>query len=669
MKLKLYILTLLFFGISLVAYTQADPANIELLGQYDDDNLPSIGGLEYNDVWGYANEAGEFAIVGGAEHILFIDVTDPANLDLILQFDAGDKEIWRDFKTYTVEEEGEEVTYVFGVCDSCTEGMHVFSTSGATVTHEYSTTEFFTRSHNIFIDEENARLYAAGVPTANEGRDLILIDISDPMDPELIRNINFGGGFYVHDVFVKDNIAYCNHGNDDALYVWDLTDPFNEIELGSYVTGNYNHSCWITKNDDYLIYAEEVGQGLPLGVLDLENLGSTTEDLELVTEFQDALLETGFPTPHNPFIKGDTLYVSYYEDGLKIYDIADPTNPVLIGQYDTHTNSFYTGTEGNWGTYPFLPSGNILASDINNGLFVLRYEEPCEPDFDGDGYCADVDCDDNDPNINPGVSELCDGIDNNCDGDIDEEANCVDVKAILTGAYESTNSKMQDNLKRYGYMPLEEPYTDFGYDFVGGGGEEITNTDILSIEGDNAIVDWVVLELRNNSDNTEVIYSRAALIQSDGDIVDVDGISRVDCSAAAYDNYFLVLRHRNHLGVMSDDPLDLSVTNSFNLSDGSIDLYGTDPLYEISGGVMGLWPGNANMDEQVKYNGSSNDKNSILGEVGLFTPNNIVTGYHNEDINMDGTVKYNGSSNDKNAVLSVIGLFTPNNVVTEQIPD
>lgn len=661
MKLKLYILTLLFFSIWLAAFAQSDPENIELLGQYDDDNLPSIGGLEYNDVWGYANEAGEFAIVGGAEHILFIDVTDPANLDLILQFDAGDKEIWRDFKTYE--------NYVFGVCDSCNEGIHVFSTDGATVTHEYTTTAFFGKAHNIYIDEENDRLYAAGVPGLT---DLIVIDISDPMNLELIENINFGNsgdGFYVHDVFVKNNIAYCNHGWD-GFYVWDLTNPSAPIELGKYVTGNYNHSCWITKNDDYIIYAEEVGQGLPLGVVDLTNLGSSTEELELVKEFQNTLLpDEGYPTPHNPYIKGDTLYVSYYEDGLKIYDVADPTDPQLIGQYDTHTNSSYSGTEGNWGTYPYLPSGNILATDIDNGLYVLRYAEECEPDNDMDGYCADVDCDDSNPDINPGVPELCDGIDNNCDGEIDESINCLDVKAILSGAYQSSTENMQDNLKRFGLLPLTEPYTGFGYNFVGGGGEEIDDPLILAIEGDNSIVDWVVIELRNSSDNTEVIYSRAALIQRDGDIVEVDGVSRVDCSVAEYADYFLVLRHRNHLGVMSEDPLNLSVSNSFNLSDGSIDLYGTDPIYEISSGLFGLWSGNANMDGQIKYNGSSNDKNSILGEVGLFTPNNIVSGYLNEDVNMDGKVKYNGSSNDKNSVLSIIGLFTPNNVVTEQIPD
>ena len=305
----------------------------------------------------------------------------------------------------------------------------------------------------------------------------------------------------------------------------------------------------------------------------------------------------------------------------------------------------------------------------DNGLYVIRYNEECTPDNAGDGYCADVDCDDNDPNVNPGVQETCDGVDNNCDGQTDGGINCVGSKSYLTGAYESGTGMMRDDLNRGGFIPITEPYTGLGYDFVVGGGETITDLSILSVQGDNGIVDWVVLELRNKADNTEVLYSRAALIQRDGDIVEVDGVNNVDCTDVDFDDYFLAIRHRNHLGVMSDDPIDLSGTNSYNFTDGSMSLFGTDPLFEISGGVMGLWPGNANMDGQIKYNGSSNDKNAILSEVGLLTPNNTVMGYFLEDVNMDGRVKYNGSTNDKNEILSKVGLLTPNNTITEQIPN
>lgn len=382
MKTKLSILFSLMIFVIAQVYSQT-LGDVLLLGQYDDDSLPTASGVQYSDVWGYANDSGEFAVVGNAEFILFFDVTDPTDITEIFSFDAGDPEIWRDFKTYD--------GFVYAVCDGCSEGLHIFSTDGATVTHEMTTTQFFSRAHNIYIDEANAKLYAVGVPGST---DMIVLDISTPDDPALIENINFGdsgSGFYVHDVFVKDNIAYCSHGWD-GYYVWDLNDPANPIELGSTSTGNYNHSSWTNGDDTYAYFAEEVPTGVPMAVVDLENLGSSTDDIEVIHTFQDGIESSGQPTPHNPFVVGDLLVISYYEDGIKIYDLADdPEIPVLVGQFDTYAENNglgYNGYNGNWGTYPFLPSGNILATDIDHGLHVLQYLPS------GTANCVDVDFND-----------------------------------------------------------------------------------------------------------------------------------------------------------------------------------------------------------------------------------------------------------------------------------
>ncbi|MDX1410071.1 MAG: hypothetical protein R3330_18100, partial [Saprospiraceae bacterium] len=90
-----------------------------------------------------------------------------------------------------------------------------------------------------------------------------------------------------------------------------------------------------------------------------------------------------------------------------------------------------------------------------------------------------------------------------------------------------------------------------------------------------------------------------------------------------------------------------------------------DPMTDIGGGVYAMWAGDVNQDGDVKYNGGANDKNEILGIVGLGTPNNIEFLYSPGDVNMDGDVKYNGGANDKNVILGVVGLSTPNNIVSE----
>jgi hypothetical protein len=91
---------------------------------------------------------------------------------------------------------------------------------------------------------------------------------------------------------------------------------------------------------------------------------------------------------------------------------------------------------------------------------------------------------------------------------------------------------------------------------------------------------------------------------------------------------------------------------------------GGEGMVEYLSGVYAMICGDVNGDNLVKYNGANNDKNAILGAVGILTPNNIIPGYNRYDVNMDGVVKYNGANNDKNAILGVVGLLTPNNIVT-----
>jgi len=322
---------------------------------------------EYSDVWGYTQNGGEYAVFGSREKIFFVDVSDCYDPEPLFEFDGGGTPVWRDFKHYN--------GYIYAVCDGCSEGLHIFSADGANITHELTTTAFFSKAHNIYIDEENDRLYAvgfgnnAGVPS---GVDMVILDLSvDPANPTLLEEVDLVA--YIHDVFVRDNIAYASHGYA-GLYVWDMTDPTNPIDLGSHDAGGYNHSSWASENDDYLYYAEEVGPGRPIQVIDLANLGDPNNDIGPVNQLYDPLIPGGLLPPHNPFVKEDTLFISYYHDGIKVYDLADPSDPELLAYYDTYDNSTYGGYEGNWGAYPFLPSGCILASDISTGLYMLKVD-------------------------------------------------------------------------------------------------------------------------------------------------------------------------------------------------------------------------------------------------------------------------------------------------------
>ena len=229
---------------------------------------------------------------------------------------------------------------------------------------------------------------------------------------------------------------------------------------------------------------------------------------------------------------------------------------------------------------------------------------------------------------------------------------------------------MSDALRAAGIVPVSEPYTALGYAQVGGGGAESIAPSVLATTGNNAIVDWVVVELRDATTPTTVLATRSALLQRDGDIVATDGVSPLIFNNAP-STYHVALRHRNHLGVMTGNATALGLsTTPLDLSLASTATYGTSARKSISGAFPAevLWAGDVTFNGQVKYTGSGNDRDPILTTVGSTTPNNTVSLYSTRDVNMNGQVKYTGSGNDRDPILVNVGSTTPNNVRTQQLP-
>jgi len=251
----------------------------------------------------------------------------------------------------------------------------------------------------------------------------------------------------------------------------------------------------------------------------------------------------------------------------------------------------------------------------------------------------------------------------------------VSARVLLQGPYVVAANLMHDSLRVQNRIPLTEPYTGLAtFAHTGGGGGEQILPSVLAVTGADAIVDWVFLELRSATSTAQVVATRAALLQRDGDVVDVDGVSPVGFSPAVNAaNYFLTVRHRNHLGVQLGAtkffPRGTVVATDFTVlpPEGFYAHNGLSPAQRLVGGRYTLWAGNGRIDTQLKYNGSNNDRNAILMVVGLTTPNAIVPGYRLADYNLDGVVKYNGTANDRNVLLGNVGITTPSAVVEEQV--
>jgi choice-of-anchor B domain-containing protein len=350
---------------SLSATAQNPSLNMTELGRWNNPDLPTHSGIRYNDVWGYADCSGrEYAILGSAGRIHFIDVTKPEEPVEIQSFPGSTNSIWRDYKTYRDR--------AYACADQGADGLMVFDMSRLpdTVVMTYQNNVVFQRSHNLWIDTLQGRLYMAGTNT--QGNGVIIYDLTqNPDAPQLLASVPLPGG-YIHDIHVVNNIAYCSHGFN-GLWVYDLSDPQNIITLGSmtdYPESGYNHSGWLSPDGNFFIMADET-HGTSLKVVDVQDL----DDISVRSLFKSALLAPGNlgSIVHNPFIRDQYVVMAYYHEGIQIYDMSNPDTVVRAAYYDTYPiNTNYSGYDGAWGAYPYLPSGNILGSDITFGLFVLR---------------------------------------------------------------------------------------------------------------------------------------------------------------------------------------------------------------------------------------------------------------------------------------------------------
>ncbi|MCB9183330.1 MAG: hypothetical protein H6591_05380 [Flavobacteriales bacterium] len=240
------------------------------------------------------------------------------------------------------------------------------------------------------------------------------------------------------------------------------------------------------------------------------------------------------------------------------------------------------------------------------------------------------------------------------------------LSAGLAGAMQA-DGLMDDGLRSTGVMPLTEPYSAAGYTYVGTAPGATITAGLAAVSGATAAVDWVVVELRSTTAPYPVVASRPALIRRDGEVMDTDGDPYVNFPGLAAGSYRVALRHRNHLGVMSNVAISLAqVPERVNFRAGNA--YGSAPQTAM-GGVQCLWPGDAVADGTIRYIGADNDRDPLLVAIGGNTPTNVVSNVYSPlDVNMDGRVQYVGNGNDRDFSLTTVGGSVPTATRTQQLP-
>lgn len=176
----------------------------------------------------------------------------------------------------------------------------------------------------------------------------------------------------------------------------------------------------------------------------------------------------------------------------------------------------------------------------------------------------------------------------------------LQLKVFLEGPYNATNATMNDDLRSAGYLPVFDPSVSFGFTHVNGQVESTNAATLIKNDPNNAIVDWVFVELRDKIAPSTVQHTRAALLQRDGDIVDMDGTSPLYFASAPADNYYIAVRHRNHLAFRTLASVTLGTsTTTLDFTNGTTPTFGTDALKEVNTGVYAMYAGDANRDGTI----------------------------------------------------------------------
>ncbi|MBK8338834.1 MAG: right-handed parallel beta-helix repeat-containing protein [Flavobacteriales bacterium] len=240
----------------------------------------------------------------------------------------------------------------------------------------------------------------------------------------------------------------------------------------------------------------------------------------------------------------------------------------------------------------------------------------------------------------------------------------VGGKLFLAGPMNWTTGIMATSLKTAGLVPQTEPYTALGITVANSGATVASS--VWNATGNQTVVDWVVLELRNADATYTVAERRAAILRADGTVVDAaSGNTQVSFGTTTVGKY-LVVRHRNHLPAMTSSAIS-QVNQVMDFSLPAVSLYGTNGM-QTNGTYRALWPGDVTRNHVVSYAGSNNDRDPMLVAVGSTVPTNTITGYRVEDVNLDGTVKYVGSANDRDVILVTIGGTVPTATKAAQVP-
>ena len=325
------------------------------------------------NICGYASGGKEYALLGTNSGMSIYDVTAPDAPRLVIEIPAVASQ-WREIKVYdkyayvTTEGSGQGLQIV--KLDSLAQGVARFKN----YTGGDSTLSVITKIHSLHIDVPKGFCYIYGGSSTISGTQhagAVVLDIkTDPWNPKFVGAYT---PVYVHDGYVTGDTLFGGHINNGYFSIIDFKDKKNPKVLAQTTTPTaFTHNTWISDNHKTIFTTDE-NAGSYLAAYDITDVAN----IKLVDKIRT--ISGTNAIVHNTHILNDFAVTSWYTEGVTIVDVHRPQNMVQVGQYDTYAGTAGADFLGAWGVYPYLPSGNLVVSNIEGGLYVLtpQYVRAC----------------------------------------------------------------------------------------------------------------------------------------------------------------------------------------------------------------------------------------------------------------------------------------------------